>query len=103
MELFDQQLILILELFARGLLKYRDLREYLAHKLFLESAKHSLDYMLVDEIEFALAEYDNGHCSIKEVRKTAAELTKKAIDVMEKVAEISQEPFVLPETALALA
>lgn len=61
MELINQDLILVLFGYLKGMIELQSLREWLAGNVWqLAESPSPLDRMVLGEIELALAEYDRG-------------------------------------------
>lgn len=79
MELFSNELILVLSLFGRGVINSNQLREYLVERFFSNVPEKPLDRLLLGEIERALAEYERGDRDLANIQKIAADLRSNAI------------------------
>lgn len=104
MKLFDEVLILVLELFAQKRINRRTLRKYLAEKFFEKTPYSGFDYLILSEIEGFLAEYERGDRNLASVREKAAELSKVATIITEQpTVLLHQEPAYDLEKSRALA
>lgn len=93
MELFSNELVLVLSLFSRGIIDSNQLREYLAGRFFSDVPERPLDRLLLGELEIALAEYERGNRNLADVQKIAKNLSSSAILIVQQLGVvITQEP-----------
>ena len=81
MELFSNELVLVLKLFGRGSVDSNQVREYLADRFFSNIPEKPLDHLLLGELEVALAEYERGDRDLANIRKIAGDLSRDAISI----------------------
>jgi len=97
MNLFSDELVLVLSLFSRGAIDSNQLREYLAGRFFSNAPEKPLDRLLIGELEVALAEYERGDRDLANVQKAAQSLRSSAVLLAEELsATIGQEPVLTP-------
>lgn len=93
MELFSEELVLVLSLFGKGAIKPDELREYLAERFFSNITNKPLDRILLGEVEVALAEYERGDRELINVQKCARNLSSSTIFIAQQLGvAVAQEP-----------
>ena len=93
MELFSNELVLVLSLFGRGVMGSNQLREYLAERFLSNAPDKPLDRLLLGELEIALAEYERGDRDLVDIQKSAKSLSSSAILLAQQLGVAgAQEP-----------
>ena len=101
MNIMNQDLVIVLIGYARGLVTLEQIKEWLAENVWeLSRSPSPLDRMILGELELALAEYDRGDRDERYVKRAVATLLVLPNPILVPKLEIFR---VQPALGLALA